>query len=493
VEVKRVVQEQSAELSRQLNKNIHLIQEGLHNTSDLIIRTLQIGVSPHRHEVAIVYIDGIVNSQIIRDGIVTPLLNIQSNNDKENLIQILANCHIRSESIQILQSVNESLVGISSGKTIVLIDGYNSGIMVDTAQWQQRSVETSIRQSTTRGPAIGFSEQLKVNINLIRGYIQSENLCVEMKKVGRFTKSDVSIIYLNGKVDEIVLSEIRSRIDALSIEYVFEPTVVQSALSGRKTIFSLTNVTELPDVAVSALYEGKVVVIMNGTPQAYILPNLFIQYLQLPNDYYMKEGRLVNRIIILFCLLMTILLPGLYLSIINFHQNWVPKKFAEKYFSHGETILPFFLEVCLLLFLVYILGLASLRIPKEMIVLSSLVGTLVISSTAVEAKLIHPLSLIIIGTTYLTQLLFLTGGMSSATITLRFIFFIIGNFLGVVAMFIGLILVIIYMSRLRSVGVPYLAPIIPFNSKEFKDVFYRGNLKKLINSKHTYPHDNDKK
>ena len=416
------MQEEKTGFSRQLNKNIHLIKEGLHNTSDLIIRTLQIGVSTHRHEVAIVYIDAIVNSQIIRDGIVTPLLNIQSNNDKENLIQNLAYCHIRSESIQILQSVNESLVGISGGKSIVLIDGYDSGIMVDTTEWQQRSVETSIRQSSTRGPAIGFSEQLKVNINLIRGYIQSENLCVEMKKVGRFTKSEVSIIYLNGKVDEIVLNEVRSRIDSLNIEYAFEPAVVQSALSGRKTIFSLTNVTELPDVAVSGLFEGKVVVIMNGTPQAIILPNLFIQYLQLPNDYYMKVGRFTNRIALLICFLMTMLLPGFYLSIIKFHENWVPKKFAEKYFSHGETILPFFMEVSLLLFLVYILGLASFRIPKEMIVLSSLVGTLVISSTAVEAKLIHPLSLIIIGTTYLTQLLFLSGGMSSATFTLRIIF-----------------------------------------------------------------------
>lgn len=481
------------EFSRQLNKNIYLIQEGLHNTSDLIIRTLRIGVSTHRHEVAIVYIDGIVNSQIIREGIVTPLLNIQSINEKENLIQNLAHCHIHSESIQILQSVNESLIGIAGGKSIVLIDGYESGIMVDTTAWQQRSVETSIRQSSTRGPAIGFSEQLKVNINLIRGYIQSENLCVEMKKVGRFTKSDVSILYLNGKVDKTVLNEVRSRIETLNIEYAFEPAVVQSAITGKKTIFSLANVTELPDVAVSALYEGKVVIIMNGTPEAIILPNLFIQYLQLPNDYYQKVGRLTNRMILLISFLMTTLLPGLYLAIIHFHENWLPKKFAEKYFSHGETLLPFFLEVSLILFLVYILGLASVRIPKEMLVISSLVGTIVISSTAVEAKLIHPLSLIIIGITYLTQLLFLSGGMGSATFSLRNIFFIVGSLFGVSGMFLGLIVLVIYMSRLRSAGVPYLAPIIPFNPKEFKDVFYRGNLNKLINSKHTYPHDNDEK
>lgn len=488
------MEENKVEFSKQLNKNVHLIQKRLHHTSDLLIRTIQIGESTHLHEVAIVYMDSIANSQIIRDCIVTPLLIIQSINEKENLVQRIAYRHIRSESIKILQSVNDSIEGIVSGKTLILIDGYDSGIIVDTTEWQQRSVEKSIRQSTAEGPTIGFSEQVKVNINLIRGYIQSENLCVETKKVGRFTKKEVSIIYINGKVDEIALNEVRSRIDSLNIEYAFELSVVDDALSGSQSIFPLAYITELPDVTVSALYEGRVVVIMNGTPQALIIPNLFIQFLQQPNDYYMRTGRLANRIITLICFLMTILLPGIYLAIANFHENWLPKKFSDKYFTHGETILPFFWEISLLLFLLYVLGIASYRIPKDLIILASLVGTTVISSTAVDAKLIHPLSLVIVGITFLTQLLFMAAGMSSPTFSLRFIFLLIGNFLGVTAIGIGLMLLIIYISRLKSVGVPYLAPIIPFNAKEFKDVFYRGNLKKLINSQHTYPHDkNDKK
>ncbi|MEH6937525.1 spore germination protein [Bacillus sp. JJ664] len=144
-----------------------------------------------------------------------------------------------------------------------------------------------------------------------------------------------------------------------------------------------------------------------------------------------------------------------------------------------------------MLFILYVLSLVSFRIPVDMIIVASLVGTTVIGSTAIEAKLIHPLSLIIVGISFLTNLLFLTGGMSSASLTLRFVFLISGNFLGLIGIGIALVILIFYMSKLRSVGVPYLAPIIPFRPQEFKDVFYRGNLKKLINSPHKFPHDDN--
>ncbi|WP_179194947.1 spore germination protein [Bacillus sp. EAC] len=121
--------------------------------------------------------------------------------------------------------------------------------------------------------------------------------------------------------------------------------------------------------------------------------------------------------------------------------------------------------------------------------MATLVGTMVISSTAVDANLVHPLSLIIVGLSYLTSLLFITGGMGGAATTLRYPFLVLGNFIGLSGMGIGFILLIFYMARLRSVGVPYLAPLIPFRPQEFKDVFYRGNLKKLFNSEHKYPHD----
>ncbi|WP_167555301.1 spore germination protein [Gottfriedia acidiceleris] len=230
---------------------------------------------------------------------------------------------------------------------------------------------------------------------------------------------------------------------------------------------------------------------MNGTPQAVVVPALFVQYMALPNEYYTKNGSLTNRLILFFCYFLTICLPGIYVAISNFHENWFSAEFTKKYFTQSSTILPFFFEVFLLILVLYILGIASFRIQSDLIILASLIGTMVISTTAVDADLIHSLSLIIVGATFLLSLLFTTGGIFNSIFTLRFLFLIIGSFLGLTAMGIGLVLLFIYMASLRSVGVPFLAPIIPFRPQEFKDVFYRGDLKKLTNSPHKYPHDDE--
>lgn len=368
--------------------------------------------------------------------------------------------------------------------------GIDSGIIAETTQWQKRSVEQSKRQSSPSGPMIGLSEQLKVNLNLIRSFIKSPDLVVEMKQIGRFAKTDLSIIYLKHKVDQQALDKVRTRIDTLDVEYVLESRVVEDVLEGRKkTIFPLIFNSEMPDIVAATLYQGRIAVLVDGTPQASIVPALFVQFMKQPNEYYSKNGKLSNRMILFFSYFISVFSPGIYLAVFTFHKDWVPAKFAKKFFIESETVLPLFLEVSILLFILYILGLASFRIQTDLIVLASLVGTMVISTTLVDAKLVHPLSMIIVGISFLTNFLFLTGGMASAALTLRFLFLIIGSFFGLTAMGIVLILLILYMAMLRSVGVPYLAPIIPFRPQEFKDVFYRGDLKKLINSPHKYPHD----
>jgi len=473
-----------------LHKNIETIKEQLHHTTELVVRTIRIGEM--KYNVALVYLDELVNADVIREFIITPLFLFRDmkKSDTGPFIDHLATEHIRASSVEMVSSFEDALGGIVRGQTLILVDGYDSGIIADTSQWQQRSVEQSRRERKPNGPTIGLSEQLKVNLNLIRSFIKSPNLVVESKQIGRFTKTDLSIVYLKDKVDKIALEEVRTRIDTLDVEYVLEGRIVDDALEGRsKTAFPLVYHTEMPDIVAAAIYEGRIAVIADGTPTASVVPALFVQFMAQPNEYYSKNGRFMNRLILFFCYFLTVFIPGIYLAIAKFHTDWFPAKFAKNYFTHSNTILPFFLEVTLLLFILHILTLASYRIQTDMIIVASLVSTMVISTTAVEAKLIHALSLIIVGISYLTNLLFVTGRMAPVASSLRFVFLIVGSFFGLTAMGIAFILLIVRMTLIRSVGVPYLAPIIPFRPQEFKDVFYRGDLKKLINSEHKYPHD----
>ncbi|MEH6939380.1 spore germination protein [Bacillus sp. JJ664] len=478
-----------ANFTSSLHKNIETIKEQLHHTAELVVRTIRIGES--KYNVALIYLDELVNADVIRDFIITPLFLFKGmkKSDTGLFIDHLASEHIRAASVEMVSSFEDALDGIVRGRTLILVEGYDSGIIAETTQWQQRSVEQSSRQRSPGGPMIGLSEQLKVNLNLIRSFIKSPDLVVEMKQIGIFAKTDLSIVYLNHKVDKQALEKVRTRIETLDVEYVLESRVVEDALEGRKkTIFPLIFNSEMPDIVAAALYEGRIAVLVDGTPQASIVPALFVQFMAQPNEYYSKNGKLSNRLILFFSYFISVFLPGIYVAVANFHIDWFPGKYAKKFFEF-ETMLPLFLEVLLLLLILYVLGLASFRIQTDLIVLASLVGTMVISTTLVDAKLVHPFSMIIVGISFLTNFLFVTGGMASAALTLRLLFLIIGSFFGLTAMGTGLLFLIFYMALLRSVGVPYLAPIIPFQPQEFKDVFYRGDLKKLINSQHKYPHD----
>jgi spore germination protein KA len=182
-------------------------------------------------------------------------------------------------------------------------------------------------------------------------------------------------------------------------------------------------------------------------------------------------------------------LPAVYIALANFHKDDLPNKISKAIISDDE-LLPTFWEIAILLFLVRILVDVSFRLPQSAVILVSLIGTIVIGETAVTAKLIHPVSLIVIGITALSSFLGANRGLVEPDSTLR-ILFITANFFGFNGIIIGTTILILYMVSLKSVCVPYLSPIIPFKMQELKDTFYREDLQKLTNSKHSYTEDGD--
>jgi len=481
------MQIEDTSLTRKIYTNIKLIKEQLHDSPELLVRL--INLEAYQSYCALLFIDGLANTQLIRESIIEPLLEIRKIKNI-SLMDTIAFRYIRSESVEEVTSISSIIDGIVRGKTLVLVDGFDRALLVDTTEWQQRALEQSTKQRNFQGPLIAFTEELKVNLNILHNMIPSPILKVEKKQIGRIVKTEIAIIYLADLVDETVLEEVRQRIDLLEVNFVMESRIIEEAIEGdQKTIFPLVFNSELPDAVTAALYEGRIAVFTNGTPTAAIVPNLFIQYFQSPNDYNTKAKYAV-RILTFLSFFITILLPGSFLTLIYHHKNWLPHKIQDEFFQH--MLLPFWLEIFSALIFLQILGYSSYKISKEMIILVSLISTITIGSTAIEAKVIHPLSLIAVGVTYLTSTMLTIGKLPDSIITLRYIFLFLGLFFGITGLCIGAIILIVHLSRLRSVGVPYLAPFIPFNYKEFKDIFYRGDLRKLTNSPHKYPHDNKK-
>ncbi|MED3561171.1 spore germination protein [Bacillus xiapuensis] len=475
-------------LSKSLHNNLKELSEQFNGSSNLKIRNLNVGDTIKR-EAAIIYMDGITNTQNIQDNILAPLLKMSRMDSIESVIKD----HLSIMDVKAEALIDEIVLGLTKGKCFVIIDGYNQGILADAANWQKRSLSEPDTQRTIKGRMIGFNEQLKVNLNLLQNMIQTQKLKIESYQIGNEAKTDVALLFIDEYVDKKVLEEVKKKLQEVDIKYLLEARVIEDALEEKKTLFPLVFTSERPDVTVSALFEGRVVIIVNGLPFVLIVPCLFIHYFQQPDEYNSKAGRFGSRIFRLFSWLLALLLPAIYIAITRFHTGWFPSPFDKKLLT-SETLLPFIWEVLILLFIFHSLLEATIRIPKNTTLLITLIGTTVIGETAVYAKIIHPLSLIIVGINFLTSIHIASGGLWGSLVLLRLVFVMIGYFFGLTGILIGLLLLILYMASLKSIGVPYLSPFIPFNAREMKDAIYRGDLRRLINSKHTYPHkENNKK
>jgi spore germination protein KA len=430
----------------------------------------------------------IIDSEIIQDFVIKPILNSKERPEINGIINLISEV-IESANVKKGTKFQEITDAIVNGKTAILFEGNDIGIIVDTAKWNERSLEEAPGERAPKGPVIGLTEKLKTNINILRSIIKTPELCVENKEVGLISKTQISVIYLNGIVDKVVLEKVQSRLSNLSVKYILQARIIEEVIEGQKSIFSLNKTTERPDVLASSLYEGKVGIIVDGTPLAIITPTVFIDAFQTADDYYFKVGRFTNRFIRFFGFLLSVYLPAIYVTLEKFHQDEYSKKVVKSFFSDGE-LLPAFWEMVILIFLLRIFIDTTFRIPKSSIIIISLVATVVIGETAVTAKIIHSAGLITIGITFLTSFLTIYRDLADVTTTLRFLFLLVANFFGFTGLIVGTTLLILYMTNLKSVGVPYLSPLIPFKYEELKDTFYRGDLKSLLNSKHSYPDDN---
>lgn len=476
-------------LSVSLTENLKMIQAKCHNTADLTIRTFVIrGKKPH--EAALLYINNITDTQVVRECILGPLLDIRPLTEPkiESFIKDITTNHIRSESVEIQSLLDDCIEGLVNGKTILIVNGFRESVISNTSKWQQKSIKESRILRSFNGPTIGFTEQMDVNLNLIRNIMKTPALCIETKQVGTLSKNELSILYVEGKVDQAVLDKVRQQLESIDVEYLFESQYIEEVLEGKKSIFPLVMISERPDSVASALYEGKVGIILNGTPHAILVPSLFFQFLQAPQDYYNKLGRLTSRLFTFFSFWITIFLPGIYVAFMKYHLHVLPQDIKEK-FEETHTLFPLTIELLVLSLLLHLLLIASSRVAKDLIVVITLVATMVISANAVEAKLIHSGSLVILGISFLTSFLVYIGGMGSPLSTLRTLSILVGHFFGIKGLVVIVLVLIIYMASLKSMGVPYLAPIIPFNYKELKDTLFRSKLNKLKNKPHTFPHD----
>lgn len=470
------------ELKTNLQENIQRIKDSLGKSSDIIIREIRIG-KEETIKAGIIYTDGLTDTDSLQNFILeTLMLDIKGTelqkkvSTEQNLISVLKDFAMTVGEIKELTNFEELFTGLLSGDTIILIDGYAQGLIISNRQWVERGVTESTAQMVVRGPREGFSENLRVNTALVRRKIKDPNLWMESKVIGKRTKTNVSMMYINGIANDKTVKEVRLRLDKIDIDGILESgnieELIQDApLSPFPTVFN----TERPDIVAAALLEGRIAILVDGTPFVLIVPALFTQFFQSSEDYYQRADiASLIRLLRFFAFSIALLAPAFFIAITTFHHVMLPPALLISLAAQREGVpFPAFVEALIMEVTFEILREAGVRMPRNIGSAMSIVGAFVIGTAAVEAGIISAAMVIVVSITAISSFVSPTYDLAISVRMLRFVFMALAASFGLVGITIGLIALLLHLCSLRSFGVPYMSPLAPFNLSDQEDTFIR--------------------
>ncbi|WP_407925742.1 spore germination protein [Chengkuizengella marina] len=475
-----------------LEQNIKKFKSMLGSSTDLEVRKFRVGKNGS-YQVAFIYTDGLVDREIINNLLETLMINLRKDDDQNSMeksstiLEYLENYGITIGGITGVNNFETAFDAILSGDTLLLIDGYSEGYYLATTGWEDRGVTEATSQTVVRGPHDSFTETLRTNTALIRRRIKNPNLWLETKQIGKRTRTDVAIMYIKDIAEDKVVQEVRNRLEQIDIDAILESGFIEELIQDETfTPFPTIYNSERPDVITAGLLEGRIAIFVDGTPYVLLVPALFIQFFQSPEDYYSRADiASAIRILRFFCFFITLLFPALYIGITTFHQEMIPTQLLISLAAQREGIpFPSFVEALIMEITFEILREAGIRMPRAVGQAVSIVGALVIGQAAVEAGIISGVMVIIVAMTAIASFVLPTYNMAISVRLLRFIFMILAATFGLFGIIVGLIALVLHLSSLKSFGVPYMAPMAPYNAQNQKDSLIRFPIWGLIQRPH---------
>lgn len=474
--------------SRVIDKNIEVnitnLRDMLGKSSDIIIREFSFDISGQKIKACVCFIDGVGDKNMIDEYIIKPLMvNIHIINHNENLTRDIDQfAYIKSNILNAagldeVKTFNKVIDAVLSGNASLFIDGYDTVFSVDVRNWSKRNVEKPETEINIRGPHEGFVELLLINTSLLRRIIKNKNLVFEPFNIGKETHTDICIGYINGIANPKVVEEVKNRLNHIYIDSILESGYIEELIEDNPlSPFATIGNSEKPDKVASKLLEGRVAILCEGTPTVLTVPYLFIESFQSSEDYYSRAFlSTIIRFLRMFAFLITLILPAFYIAITTFHQEMIPTILIITFASSREGVpFPVFVEMIITESIFMLLRESGIRMPRAVGSAVSIVGTLVIGQSAVEAGIISAPMVIIVSLTAITS--FIIPSIYDAIIIFRLILIFLSGAFGLFGVFIGLICMLAHMCSLRSFGSPYMSPMAPQNLNGLKDSIIRAPL-----------------
>lgn len=466
-----------------LKENIDKLKNITSSSADFTVRNL---ILNNGENAAVITIEGMSDKESLAISVVNPLLNTALPDYKsEELFSYIYNSVLSNSEIVIITTFDEVIKFSMSGFAVLAIDGSNKMMAVGVQGFKFRSVSEPESELVQRGSREGFNETMRINMTLVRRRMKNPDLVFETFTVGSESKTEIALCYIKGKATSSSVEEVRNRIRECDIKVVLGAGYLVPYLedSGKNEIFTGVGITERPDSLCGKLIEGRVGIIVDGTPSVLVLPHLFVENFHSVDDYSNRPYfAAITRIIKFTAYLASVFVPGLYIAFVIFHPDYFPvtlMKNIKNSISH--TPLPLMLEVLLIDFLYEIMREAGLRLPKVLGHAVSIVGALVIGDCAIQAGIIGAPTLMAVAIAVICS--YVVPDLYPQITVLRLSFIITGGITGVWGIVMLSCVVLIYMASKSTLGVVFISPISPFSGFNMRDVFIRLGWKKL--SKHT--------
>jgi len=468
-------------LSKSLEENLKALQD-VAESNDFVIRRFVFGKRIHA---AIVYIDGLIDKELVNENVLKPLMriNLLDNSELPPSIDIdyVKDAMLFVGDIEAQSAFDEVIGKILSGDTAFLMDGSDKAMLISLKGWKMRGIDEPQTESVVRGPREGFTETLRINTSMIRRKIKNTDLKFETVKIGQRTKTDVCIVYIKGLAKSELIEEIRQRLGRIKTDAILESGYIEQYIEDAPfSIFSTVANSEKPDKVAAKLLEGRAAILVDGSPFVLTVPMVFLESFQSAEDYYSRPFFSSEiRILRFVAFFISILAPALYVAMSAFHQELIPTPLLLSMASAHEGIpFPAVAEAAIMLYFLEILREAGVRLPRPIGQAVSIVGALVIGQAAVSAGLIGAPMVIVIAITAVSS--FTVPAQTDSESIIRIALLILAGFLGGFGIAIGLLVVLIHLASLRSFGTPYLMPLAPFSRSGMKDAFTRAPLWDMI-------------
>ncbi|MGO4540016.1 spore germination protein [Paenibacillus sp. 2TAB19] len=471
----------NSRLSVDYEENVKAIKQVISCNSDVHFRELQIA---RLHARAIlIYVDGMQNEEVISEHVMKILMSdtvkgitgINLTEISDYLIEeVLPVCEAY-EAVEIHELSQSVLMGF----TALLIEGMPNAILIHSTSMKSRAINEPSSEALLRGPRIGFTEVLSENTSMLRRQGYNEGLEINMYEVGARIKRKLVIAYMKDIVNPDLLQEVRNRIEKIKMDFIAESGYVEQLIEDDYlSPFQQAQNTERPDRVINSLLEGRIAILLDGTPFALIVPVTFSMLLQSPEDYYDRwlPGTFL-RMLRFFAAFLALMAPALYISFISFHPGLIPTELAVTIIETRQGVpFPSLIEVMILEVSIEILREAGIRLPKPIGPAMGIVGGLIIGEAAVQAGIVSPFLVIVVAVTAISSF---SIPVYSAGITLRILRFagmLCAAVLGMFGTILFFLLICGHLSKLKSFGVPYVTPISPFRFNDWKDLFMRSPL-----------------